>query len=79
MFRTVLFHLQEQTFYKLYVISGICRYHSSGCCVAIATQQPDVSAYTDIYQMQCTAYKRFAPEDGLIQSETCRAYNENKV
>ena len=22
---------------------------------------------------------KFAPEDGLIQSETCRAYSENKV
>ena len=35
------------------------------CCVAIATQQPDVSAYIDIYQMRCTAYK-VAPDDGLI-------------
>ena len=26
------------------------------------------------YQMRCTAYKA-APEDGLIQSETCRASN----
>ena len=25
--------------------------------VAIATQQPDVSAYTGIYQMRCTVYK----------------------
>ena len=29
-------------------------------------------------QMRCTAYK-VAPDDGLIQSETCRASNENKV
>ena len=34
------------TFYKLYITFGICRYHTSGRCVAIATQQPDVSAYT---------------------------------
>ena len=27
-----------------------------------------------IYQMRCTAYKD-APDDGLIQSETCRASN----
>ena len=47
---------------------------TSGCCVAITTKQPDVSAYTDIYQMRCTAYK-VAPDDGLIQSETCRASN----
>ena len=33
--------------------------------MAIATQQPDVPAYTGIYQMRCTAYK-VAPEDGLI-------------
>ena len=45
------------TFYKLYIAFGISRYHTSGCCVAIATQQPDVSAYTGIYQMLCTAYK----------------------
>ena len=29
---------------------------------------------TGIYQMRCTAYK-VAPDDGLIQSETCRAFN----
>ena len=32
------------TSYLIY--TGICRHHTSGCCVAIATQQPDVSAYT---------------------------------
>ena len=42
--------------------------------VAIATQQAYVSAYTGIYQVRCTAYK-VAPDDGLIQSETCRASN----
>ena len=31
---------------------------------------------TGIYQMRCTAYK-FAPDDGLIYSETCRASNGN--
>ena len=45
MFRTVSVHLQEQTFYKLYVVFGICRYHTV-VVVAIATQQPHVSAYT---------------------------------
>ena len=39
------------TFYKLYIAFGICRYHTSGCCVAIAKQQPDlwyrhIPAYT---------------------------------
>ena len=29
---------------------------------------------TGIYQMRCTAFK-VAPDDGLIQSETCRASN----
>ena len=49
MFRTVLVHLQEQL-YKLYITFGIRRYHTSGCCVAITTQQPDVLTYTGIYQ-----------------------------
>ena len=29
------------TFYKLSIAFGISRYHTSGCCVAIVTQQPD--------------------------------------
>ena len=33
-----------------------------------------VPAYTGMYQMRCTAYK-VAPDNGLIQSETCRASN----
>ena len=47
---------------------------TSGCRVAVAIQQPDVSVYTAIYQMRSTTYK-VAPDDGLIQSETCRASN----
>ena len=47
---------------------------TSGCCVAIATQQPDVLTYTGIYQILCTVHK-VAPDDGLIQSETCRVSN----
>ena len=31
-------------------------------------------AYTGTYQMRCTAYK-VAPDDGLLQPETCRASN----
>ena len=73
MFRTMLVHHQEQL-YELYIAFGICRYRTCGCCVAIATQQPHVPAYTGIYQMRCTAYN-VAPDDGLIQSETCRASN----
>ena len=46
------------------VYGGICRYHTSGCYVAIAIQQSDVPAYTGIYHMRCTAYK-VAPDDGL--------------
>ena len=56
------------------VYAGICRYHTGGCCVAIVIQQPDVPAYSGIYQKRCTAYKKIAPEDGLIESETCRAH-----
>ena len=50
------------TFYKLYIAFGICRYIPIGL------------AGTGIYQIRCTAYK-VAPEDELIQSETCRASN----
>ena len=73
MFRTVLVHLQEQL-YKLYIAFGICRYHTCGCCVAVEGLQPPVLAYTGVYQMRYTAYE-VAPDDGLIQSETCRASN----
>ena len=64
MFRTVLVHHQQQL-YKLYIAFGICRYHTSVCCVAMATQQTDVSAYTNTYQTRRTAHK-VAPDDGLI-------------
>ena len=49
MFRTILVHHQEQLFISctsLLVYAGICRYHTFGCCVVIATQQPDVPTYT---------------------------------
>ena len=50
------------TFYKLYITFGICRYHTSGRCVAIATQQPDVSPYT-----KCDVQLIIVvPDDGLI-------------
>ena len=51
--------------YELYIAFSICRYYRSGCCFAIATQQPDVPAYTGIYQMRCIAYK-VVPVDELI-------------
>ena len=41
--------------------------------MAIAIQQPDY--VIGIYQMRFTAYIKFAPDDGLIQSETCRESN----
>ena len=50
---------------ELYFLLDVSDY-TSGCCVAIATQQPDVwYRHTGIYQMRCTAYK-VAPDDGLI-------------
>ena len=65
-------------FYKLYIAFGIGRYVWMLCGygkdLSVTTQQPDVPAYTGIYQIRCTAYK-FAPDDGLTQSETCRASN----
>ena len=42
--------------------------------IRLTTARRMVPAYTGVYQMRCTAYK-VAPDDGLIQSETCRAYN----
>ena len=55
-----LVHHQEQL-YKLYITFGISRYHTSGCCVATATQQPDAPAYTNCdIQLQ-----NVAPDDGL--------------
>ena len=62
MFRTVSVHLQEQSFYKLYVIFGICGYVWLLRCYSNTTARR----------------KKIAPEDGLIQSETCRAYIESK-
>ena len=44
------------------VYAGVCWYHTSGCCVAKTTQQPDVSAYTK-YDVQLI---KVAPDDGLI-------------
>ena len=54
MFRTVSVHLQEQSFYKLYVVFGICAH-----------------TYT---KYDIRLIEKIAPEDGLKQSETCRAY-----
>ena len=87
MFRTVLVHYQEQL-YKLYIAyTDICPYHTSGCCVAFTcfglyqsiirsnfiscTSHFVYAGTSGIYQIRCTAYK-IAPDDGLIQSETCR-------
>ena len=67
MFRTVSVHLQEQSFYKLNVVFGMCGYVWLLCC------------YSNTYQIRHSAYKKTAPEDELIQSETCGAYIENKV
>ena len=47
---------------------------ASSCHVAVATQQPDVSACT-----KCDVELiKVAPDDGLTYSETCRTYNEIK-
>ena len=53
------------------VYAGICRYHKSVCCMAIATQQTDVPAYT-ICGIQLI---KVVPDDGLIVSEICRTSN----
>ena len=61
----------RSNFYKLCSAFVKCRYHTCVCCVAIATQQPHASANTKCDVQLVKA----APEDGLIQSETCRAFN----
>ena len=55
----------------LYMFRAILVHHQEQLCVATATQQPDVLAYTkcDVQLIMV------APDDGLIQSETCRASN----
>ena len=63
MFRTLLVHLQEQLLETVHRIWYMPVYaDTSGCCVAITTQEPDVSAYT-----KCDVQLiKVAPEDGLI-------------
>ena len=73
MFRTVLVHHQEQL-YKLYIAFGICRDHTSGCCVVI-TANSQTYRHTQIYTKRDVQLIKAAPDDGLIQSETCRASN----
>ena len=55
------------------VYAGICRYHTFGCWCGYSHTNSQTYG-TGIYKMRCTAYK-VAPDDGLIQSETCRASN----
>jgi hypothetical protein len=59
------------------VCAGVCRYHTSDCCVAIATQQPDVWYRLIPAHTKCDVQLiKIAPEDGVIQFETSRAYIE---
>ena len=46
MFLTVLVHLQEQPFYKLYVVFGICGYVWRMSCYCHTTARRVVPAYT---------------------------------
>ena len=49
---------------------------TSGCCVVIATQQQDVwYRRTPAYTKCDVQLIKVAPDDGLIQPETCRASN----
>ena len=49
---------------------------TSGCCVAIATQQPDIwYRHIPAYTKCDVQLINVVPDDGLIQSETCRAFN----
>ena len=67
MHRILVFRLYFQyTLYMFRTVSVHPQEQSFICCMSYLV-------YAD------TAYKKIAPEDGLIQSETCRAYIENKV
>ena len=59
--RSICFGLlsHQERLLELYIAIGICRYHTSGRCVGIIAQLPDVSAFYDI-QLQ-----NVAPDDGL--------------
>ena len=49
---------------------------TSGCCLARATQQPDVwYRHIPTYTKYDVQLIKVAPDDGLIQSETCRSSN----
>ena len=63
-FQTAYVHHTEDHLY-IQFLGCLVYVDTSGCCMAIATQQPDVSAYTGLYQMRCTAYK-VAPDDRQI-------------
>ena len=52
---------------KFISIVDLCRRYLLAHCYTTARR-------IGIYQMRCTAYK-VAPDDGLIQSETCGASN----
>ena len=57
------------------VYAGTCRYHTCGCCVAIATQPHNSQRMVQAYTKCDVQLIKVAPDDGLIQSETCRAFN----
>ena len=61
MFRTILVHLHVQL-YKLYIAFGIYRY-----MLKRTSHLVYAGTKCDVHLIQ------FAPDDGLIESETCRA------
>ena len=67
-----LFSIIRSTFFGLY--QSIFRNNFINCKLHLVYAGTVRPAYTGIYQMRCTTYK-VAPEDGLVQSETCRASN----
>ena len=75
--RSICFGLYQSIFRSNFIscMSYLAYADTSGCCVSHTTARRMVPAYTGIYQIRHTAYKKTAPENGLIQSETCRASN----
>jgi hypothetical protein len=69
MFRTILVHLQEQL-YKAYIAFVICWY-TSGFCVAVATQQPDVYQWRK-YSGYMGLNEQLSASEGSMFSTICR-------
>ena len=58
----------------LYMFRTVLVHHQEQLFKLLFVYSHTTARRTGIYQMRCTAYK-VAPDDGLTQSDTCRASN----